>query len=214
MHSTIIFAAAAFAALACAIPTPVQLAPRCGTALVPNIMQIFSEDNPNTSYTNSVNATSAGTFAVGQNVNAAGQIVSRVFQAVAFTNVPAGAYGCQLGFTFPSGTTVSESSHAAMNVTTLAKGHSNEIVANNNLTFNDILTPGVQDTGLFGTVGPFTPGQTVAVNSESCPTDVNGGGNLAFLFAIAGNVETAEAIFFEETLTSAGVEGVYLTYDC
>jgi len=60
----------------------------------------------------------------------------------------------------------------------------------------------------------FTPGTTQVINSESCPV---GGGNLAFVFSVAGWVGGAASVDFKEYINGingAGLAGVYLTYDC
>lgn len=205
MHSTIFFVLGALATLASAIPTPVSNAPRCGTTIYPSIMQIFKESEPTRAFSNSVSTPGTGRFTVSQTISD-GKVTDRVLQGVAFSNIPAGSYACQLGFTFPASATITETSNAVLNVTTLLKGKSDAIVAGNSATYNDIFAHNLQDIGLFGTVGPFHPGQTVAVNSEECKD----GGNLAFLFSIASWIGGPASMYFEESL----LQGVYLTYNC
>ncbi len=206
MHSSILLIAASLAALSSAVPTPAQLAPRCGTTIAPTIMQIFSSTQPDTSFPNSVTPTSDGTFTVSQDENG-----GEILQGVAFTNLPPGSFGCQLQFTFDAGFPISQSAQPQMNVSTLGVGHSDRIVNLNGFTLNDLFnTPGALDTGLFGTIGPLQAGQTAVVNSEACPTDLNGGGNLAFLFSISSWVEGAQSVSFTQTPTS----GIFLVHNC
>ena len=60
----------------------------------------------------------------------------------------------------------------------------------------------------------LSPGTTQVVNSEACPV---GGGNLAFVFAVAEWVGGEASVEFQQyvnALNGKGLAGVYLTYDC
>lgn len=101
-----------------------------------------------------------------------------------------------------------------MNVSTIDVGYSQNIVDPNDWTWDDLYaTPSPIDVGQFGTVGEFDPTIVHTINSESCPTDLNGGGNLGFLFSIASWVEGEAAIYFND-LETPYLSGVYLTYNC
>lgn len=199
--------------LASAVPTPVELAGRCGTTLVPSILQQISEANPSVSGDNTV--ATGGDFHVSQSVDANGNVVDRIVQAVGFQNIPAGSYGCQLAVTFPPNYPITSTGQPTLNVTTLLNGASSEIVYPNDLSWSTLFYPGSQiyEEGLFGTV-TMTAGTTQIINSEACPI---GGGNLAFIFSIASWETQAASVEFNEdenSMNGAGLAGVYLTYDC
>jgi hypothetical protein len=195
------------ALLSTATPTPVQPRGAC-TTVQPDILQIFSEAAPTTSFPNLANA--GGHFVVSQDAGG----VNRVYQAVGFSNIPAGSWGCSLNFVFPAGSTITTIGSPVLNVSTIDKGYSGNIVDPNNYTWDDLYTsPSPIDVGLFGTVGDFDPTTVHTINSESCPTDVNGGGNLGFLFSIASWVQGDAAVYFND-LETPYLSGVYLTYNC
>ena len=99
-------------------------------------------------------------------------------------------------------------------MSTIDVGYSGNIFSPNTWTWDDLYaSPSPIDMGLFGTVGEFDPTTVHTINSESCPTDVNGGGNLGFLFSIASWVQGDAAIYFDN-LETPFLTGVYLTYNC
>lgn len=207
MLAKALLAISALSTIVIAAPTPASLAARSCTTLVPDILQVFSESDPSTIYPNTADID--GSFFVSTD---AGQ-TNRVYQGVAFTGLPPVTQGpCTLAFTFAADADIEQWGQVQLNVSTIAKGNSAAIVADT-YSYDDISTDGAVDVGLLGTVGPFSPGQTVVVNAESCPTDLNGGGSLAFLFSIASWVDGAASVSFAE---SADLEltGVYLTYGC
>ena len=202
-----------FLGLSSAIPTPVELAPRCGTTLVPTILQQLSEANPSIVGANTVST--GGDFHVSQSVDANGNIVDRIYQVAAFQNIPSGSYGCQLAVTFPADYPITSTGVPTLNVTTLANGDSSEITYPNDVSWSTLYPPTSPPfgEGLFGTI-TMTPGSTQVINSEACPV---GGGNLAFLFSIAVWETQAASVEFNQyvnALNGAGLAGVYLTYDC
>lgn len=199
--------------LSSAIPTPVELAPRCGTTLVPTFLQQVSEANPTLVETNTMST--GGDFHVSQSVAADGKIINRIYQIAAFENIPSGSYGCQLAVTFPPNYPITSTGVPTLNVTTLFNGQSSSITFPNSISWSTLYPPTSPPLGqgLFGTV-TMTPGTTQVINSEACPI---GGGNLAFLFSIAVWETQAASVEFNEyinKLNGAGLAGVYLTYNC
>jgi hypothetical protein len=199
--------------LSSAVPTPVDLAPRCGTTLVPTILQQLSEANPTLVGANTIST--GGDFHVSQSVDANGNIVDRIYQIAAFQNIPAGAYGCQLAYTFPPNYPITSTGVPTLNVTTLANGDSADIIYPNNVNWAALYPPTSPPfgEGLFGTI-TLAPGTSQVINSEACPV---GGGNLAFVFSIAVWETQAASVEFNEYvngINGAGLAGVYLTYDC
>jgi hypothetical protein len=194
------------ALLSAATPTPVKPRGAC-TTVQPDILQIFSEVSPTTSYPNT--ALTGGSFIVSQDAGG----VNRIYQGVGFSDIPAGSWGCSLNFVFPPGSSITTLGNPVLNVSTVLVGNSADIVSPNTWTWDDLYTtPSPIDTGLFGTVGEFDPTTVHTINSESCPTDLNGGGNLAFLFSIASWVQGDASVYFSDSDTP--LTGVYLTYNC
>lgn len=179
--------------LAAAVPTPVELAPRCGTTLYPSSVQKLDESTPSTVYPSSNQFRVAG-----------GGSSSRQYEAVVFNNIPAGSYGCQLNVKFPPGYYINNYNTPTLNVTTLFKDK--PLPPTNTLSWSTLYPPNAPSLGqgLFGTV-TLTPGQTTAINSESCA------GNLAYVFAIASWVEKSSSVEYTQQDPNAGV---YLTYNC
>jgi hypothetical protein len=200
--STTAFAFLSILGLSSAVPTPVDLAPRCGTTLLPSFIQKLDESNPTTV------APSSNDFLVSQGFDAKGHAINRVYQVVAFENIPAGANACQLNVQFPTGYTITTTGNPTLNVTTLFKDTPSSIVSPNNWSWNTFFPPTSPPfgQGLFGTVNLAAP-QTTAINSEVCPP---GGGDLAFVFEIASWVWGAASVEF----TQASNAGVYLTFNC
>jgi hypothetical protein len=199
--------------LCSAVPTPAELAPRCGTTLVPTFLQQVSEAKPNRVGENTMST--GGGFHVSQSTNAQGNIVDRIYQIAAFENIPSGSYGCQLAVTFAPNYPITSTGVPTLNVSTLFNGESSSIHYPNGISWSSLYPPTSPPfgQGLFGTV-TLTPGTTEVINSEGCPI---GGGNLAFLFSIAVWETQAASVKFNEyvnALNGAGLEGVYLTYDC
>lgn len=195
--------------LSSAVPTPVELAPRCGTTLFPTFLQQVTEANPSLVGTNTLST--GGDFHVSQSAGA----TNRIYQIVAFENIPSGSYGCQLAVTFPPNYPITSTGVPTLNVTTLFNGESSSIAFPNSISWSSLYPPTSPPfgQGLFGTV-TMTPGTTQVINSEACPV---GGGNLAFVFSIAVWETQAASVEFNEyinTLNGAGLAGVYLTYDC
>jgi len=212
-HSTIALALSSLWALSSAVPTPVELSPRCGTTLVPTILQQLTESNPSWVAPNTVSTD--GDFSVSQDVDASGNITNRVYQVAAFQNIPAGAYGCQLAVTFPANYPITSTGVPTLDVTTLDTTSPGSITYPNTLSWSSLYPPASPPLGqgLFGTVN-VAPGTTQVINSEACPV---GGGNAAFVFSIAdwetepASVEFAQSV---NALNGAGLAGVYLTYNC
>jgi hypothetical protein len=199
--------------LTSAIPTPIELAPRCGSTIIPTILQQVSEENPSAVGANTMQT--GGDFHVSQSVGANGNIINRITQAVAFQDIPAGSYGCQLAVTFPANYPITSTGHPTLNVTTLLNGQSSDITYPNDLSWSSLYAPdsSIWEQGLFGTV-TIAPGTTQIINSEACPV---GGGNLAFVFSIAvWETQAANVAFneYDNSMNGAGLAGVYLTYDC
>jgi hypothetical protein len=195
--------------LSSAVPTPVELAPRCGTTLFPTFLQQVTEANPSLVGPNTLSTD--GDFLVSQDAGA----TNRIYQIVAFEGIPSGSYGCQLATTFPAGYPITSAGVPTLNVTTLFNGESSSITFPNSISWSSLYPPTSPPfgQGLFGTV-TMTPGTTQVINSEACPV---GGGNLAFLFSIAVWETQAASVEFNEyvnKINGAGLAGVYLTYDC
>jgi len=192
---------APFLGLAVAIPTPAEVAPRCGTTYYPSILQQLTEANPSSVSVNS------NTFSVQQTVTGGGSAFDRVYQLVAFTDIAPGSYACQLALTFPPGyaiTTTPSSWGPQMNVTTVLNGSPDSIVFPNNFSW-DALPSLSLGQGLFGTVSAV-PGETAVINSETCDTA------LAFLFEIAVWESVTAAVSFDQS--QSPLAGVYLTANC
>jgi hypothetical protein len=199
--------------LAFATPTPVNLTPRCGTTLVPTFLQQVSEANPTLVGPNTLS--SGGDFFVSQSVDPSGNIIDSTNQIVGFSNIPAGSYGCSLAYTFPPSYPITSSGVPTLNVTTLYNGDSSSVTFPNSISWSTLYPESSPPfgQGLFGTV-TFEPGTTGTINSEACPV---GGGNLAFVFSIAGWESQPASVEFDEywnNINGAGLAGVYLTYDC
>lgn len=212
-YSTTAFALLSFLGLSSAVPTPANVAPRCGTTLVPTFLQQLDEANP--TYVGPNTMSTGGEFFVSQNTDANGNIIERIYQVAAFENIPAGSYGCQLAVTFPDTYTINIFGTPTLNVTTLFNDDSTSITYPNNWSWDTFFPPTSPPfgQGLFGTV-TIAPGTTQVINSEACPV---GGGNLAFVFSIAvWETEPASVEFSEyvNAINGAGLAGVYLTYDC
>jgi hypothetical protein len=205
-YSTLLPTFLSLALLSAATPTPVKPRGAC-TTVQPDILQIFSEADPTTSFPNTANT---GAFVVSQDAGA----VNRIYQAVGFSDIPAGSWGCSLNFVFPPGSTITTIGNPVVNVSTIDIGYSGNIVSPNTWTWDDLYSsPSPIDMGLFGTVGEFDPTTVHTINSESCPTDVNGGGNLGFLFSIASWIQGDASVYFDDSETPY-LTGVYLTYNC
>ena len=212
-YSTVAFSLLSLAGLSAAAPTPVDLAPRCGTTLFPTFLQQLSEADPTTVEPNTLSTD--GDFLVSQDVDASGNIIDRVYQLVAFENIPAGSYGCQLAVTFPAGYPITSTGTPTLNVTTVFNDESSSITFPNSYSWSSFFPPTSPPfgQGLFGTVS-LSAGQSTVINSEGCPV---GGGSLAFVFSIASWETQPASVEFNENvnqLNGAGLAGVYLTYDC
>jgi hypothetical protein len=195
------------AVLSAATPTPVKPRGAC-TTVQPDILQIFSEADPTTTFPNTANT--GGNFVVSQDAGG----VNRIYQGVGFSDIPAGSWGCSLNFVFPAGSTITIIGSPVLNVSTIDNGNSGDIVSPNSWTWDDLYaTPSPIDVGLFGTIGEPDLSTVHTINSESCPTDLNGGGNLGFLFSIASWVQGDASIYFDDSETPY-LTGVYLTYNC
>jgi hypothetical protein len=200
--------------LSAAAPTPVEIAPRCGETLFPFLTQQLAEESPNTVNINTVEYD--GDFHVAQTMDpSTGAIINRIYQIVAFNNIPPGSYGCQLNVQFPTSYPITTSGSPTLNVQTLYAGSPSSITYPNNWSW-DTFWPKTSPpfgSGSYGTIN-FAEGQTAVINSEACPA---GGGNLAFVFEIADWVGGDASIEFNEyvnKINGAGLAGVYLTYDC
>lgn len=207
--STTIFSLLALISLSSAVPTPVELAPRCGTTVFPTFLQQLTESSPSTIQSNTLSST--GDFHVSQTVTN-GVVSNRIYQIVAFENIPSTAYGCQLNVVFPPAYPVTSTGNPVLNVTTLYNGAPASIVYPNDWSWAKFYPPTSppEGQGLFGTV-TLAPGQSTVINSETC------GQNLAFQFEIATWVGTTSGVEFNEyvnKLNGAGLAGVYLTYGC
>jgi len=214
MHqSTLLFGISSLLVLASAIPTPASLAPRCGTTIIPTILQQLTEASPSTVGANTISAN--GDFHVSQSVDSSGKIINRIYQLVAFQNLPSGSYGCQLAVTFPPSYSITSSGTPTLNITTLDTTASSSITYPNNFSWSTFFPPTSPPfgQGLFGTV-TMTSGMNQVINSEACPV---GGGNLAFLFEIASWETQPASVEFNENvnkINGQGLAGVYLTYNC
>jgi hypothetical protein len=106
------------------------------------------------------------------------------YNALSFTNVPAGSYGCQLEVNFPAGYPITSSGASAINVFVLNDGKES----------------------LFGTVtlqsSPIAPTKFV-VNSAECKTTMN------YKLQIASETE-AGRVAFADTKDA----GFTMTYNC
>lgn len=204
--STITFTLLSLIGLAFATPTPVDLVPRCGTTVRPFLLQRLREAFPNVVSGNTVNTN--GNFHVQQAV-ANNQINKRIYQIVAFKNIPPNSYGCTLAVQFPPGYAIASTGVATLNVTTLYKD-TPALIQNypNGYSWSKFFPPTSPPLGqgLFGTT-TFSAGQSATINSQACPP---GGGSMAFIFAISGWVSTAASVDFLQTATA----GVYLTFNC
>lgn len=201
--STTIFALASIFGLSSAIPTPVDLAPRCGTTVFPTFLQQISE-----AYPSNIAPTSED-VRISQTVDAYGVVSDRVIQIAVFENIPASAFGCQLNVQFPSNYVLSPvgagGPNPALNVSTLFYGEPEQITYANAWTW-DYFFPTSSPPfglGLFGTV-TLEPGQNQAINSETCE------GSLAFAFEIAPQTTQSTEIVFTETADA----GFFLTHSC
>jgi hypothetical protein len=200
--------------LSAAAPTPVELAPRCGATLFPFLTQQLTEENPTTVNINTLEYD--GDFHVSQKMDpATGALSNRIYQVVAFNNIPPGSYGCQLNVVFPTPYPITTTGSPTLNVYTLYNGSPSSITYPNNWSWDTFFprTSPPFGQGLYGTIN-FAQGQNAAINSEACPAN---GGDLAFVFEIADWVWGSASIEFNEyvnKLNGARLAGVYLTYNC
>jgi hypothetical protein len=212
--TTTSFALLSLLGLSASHPTPVEVAPRCGETLFPFLTQQLTEASPNTVNTNTLSYD--GDFHVAQTMDpATGAISNRIYQIVAFNNIPPGSYGCQLNVQFPASYPITTSGSPTLNVQTLYAGSPSSITYPNNWSWNTFWpqTSPPFGSGSYGTIN-FAEGQTAVINSEACPP---GGGDLAFVFEIADWVWGDASIEFNEyvnKMNGAGLAGVYLTFDC
>jgi hypothetical protein len=207
--STTALAILSLLGLSAAAPTPIELAPRAGTTLFPAFIQQLTEATPSTVNVNTLS--SGGDFHVAQTQDpATGAISNRIYQIVAFENIPAGANTCQLNVAFPNPYTITTTGYPTLNVTTLYDNSPSSITYPNNWSWGTFFPPTSPPfgQGLFGTIN-FAEGQSAVINSEGCPV---GGGSLAFVFSIASWVWGSASIEFDQ-VNGAGLAGVYLTYD-
>jgi hypothetical protein len=139
-----------------------------------------------------------------------------ILRSVGFLNLPPVNDGhCSLVFSFPLGSSsfLTQYGGAQLNVSTVTSGSSAALTPNT-YAYNDVVN-GTLRMGLYGTVGPFEDGQTVIVNSESCPTDgPAGGGSLAYMFSVASWIQDAAGVSFVEGRDTGSPVGVFLTYGC
>ena len=214
--STTAFAILSLLGLSAAAPTPVELVPLAGTTLFPTFLQQLTEANP--SVVNPNTLSSGGDFHVAQTQDpVTGAVKNRIYQIVAFENIPAGANTCQLNIVFPNPYTITTTGNPSLNVTTLYNNSPSSITFPNSWSWSTFFPPTSPPLGqgLYGTVGGYNlaQGQAGVINSEGCPA---GGGNLAFLFSIASWVYGSASVEFNEyvnNLNGAGLAGVYLTYN-
>ncbi|KIN02834.1 hypothetical protein OIDMADRAFT_118740 [Oidiodendron maius Zn] len=216
--STTTFALLSLLGLSAAAPTPVELAPRCGSLSYPVLLQQFSEAHPTTVYPNThpIN----GDFHVSREMDpVTGKVSNRISQMVMFKDIPAGSYGCQLNVAFPANYPITTTGNPVLNVYTFYSGTDPAYIPYPNNWSWDTFYPRSETNpapfgeGVFGTIN-FAPGQTTVINSEACPY---GGGDVAFVFEIADWVWGSASIEFEEyssAILDEGKAGVYLTYDC
>jgi hypothetical protein len=197
-----------FISLILAAPTPADLAPRCGSTVYPSILQTITESSPSDVSVNTVGG--SGLFHVAQQAGP----TNRISQIVGFTNIPAGSYGCTLGLTIPTVSSLTTTGSPTLNVTTLFVDHPDQISTSNNWSWNTIVGQGAGVTqGLFGTVN-VNPGTAATVNSEACPAN---GGNAAFLLSVASWVSGNVDVQFNEyynAMNGQGLTGFYMTYNC
>jgi len=181
--------------------------------ILPTILQTIEEANPtlvgpNTRSTNN-------SFIVSQDIDAASSApTNRIYQYVAFENIPAGSNTYQLAVTFPTDYQITSTGTPQVTVQTVYANSPSSISYPNDLSWSSLYSSASSPLGqgTFGTV-TFTPGAKQVINSEGCPA---GGGNVAFLFSIANWESKAASVEFTEYINEidgAGLAGVYLTYD-
>ncbi|PMD31324.1 hypothetical protein L207DRAFT_572984 [Hyaloscypha variabilis F] len=200
--------------LSTSAPTKVSVAPRCRATLFPFLAQQLTEASPNNINANTLSLD--GDFHVAQSTDpSTGAICNRIYQIIAFNNIPSGSYGCQLNAQFPSSCPIATTGTPTLNVQTLYADSPSSITYPNDWSWNTFWpdTSPAFGSGSFGTI-TFEPGQTTTINSMACPA---GGGNMAFVFEIAEWVDGNASVEFEEyvnKMNGAGLTGAYLTYDC
>lgn len=217
---TIAVTLASLLSLATAIPTAANTPRTCGTGIFPSFLQQLTEANPTTVNPNTITTGHAtqGDFHVSQTVDASGAVSNRIYQVVAFENIPAGAYGCQLNWAIPAdpnAVPLNSTGNPTLSVYTLFNDNSAAITYPNNWSWNTFFPATSPPFGLgtFGTANIVYGGSGV-INSEACPV---GGGNLAFVSEIANWVSQSssiEFIAFVNSFSGAGLTGPYLTYNC
>jgi hypothetical protein len=204
--STTAFAILSVFRLASATPTPVELAPRCGTTLQPSFLQQLKEADPTSVGPNTL--ASDGDFHVEQGIDPNGHPINRIYQVAAFTGIPAGSFACTLSFKFPPSYTITTTGTPTLNVSTLYKDDPSKIVFPNTFSWSKFFPPLSPPfgQGLFGTTN-LAAGQTSTINSQGCPV---GGGNMAFVFEIASWISGAASVDFKQ----APGAGFFLTFNC
>jgi len=174
----------------------------CGDMFLPNLQMSLSADNPDFSFPNTWDSDQSIT--VSQNAGPTDQISA----LVSFPSTGSGSYGCTLNIAFP------DAADYPLNITGVAPTLSVYTVQtplSSAPTWNNV----VLNPGVFGTV-TVASGETVSINSESCP-QTSGEYGLAFVLQYAswvtgqGSVEWTE---FVNDLDGAGLRGLYLTFDC
>ncbi|KAG9233659.1 hypothetical protein BJ875DRAFT_37751 [Amylocarpus encephaloides] len=197
-----------FLGITSAVPTPVELAPRCGTTLQPSIVQQLQQSYPAQSYPNrAVSAGGDGYFEVGQSSAA----TNRKYMIVAFSSIPAGSYGCSLGVAFPAGYPLSSNPGSpSLNVKTLYKDTPASITTPNSWSWNTFFPPSSPPLGqgVYGTTSLTTP-QSATINTNACPP---GGGSLAFIVSLADWISGPAGVSYKSGVSPQA--GFYLTHNC
>ncbi|MCJ1473650.1 hypothetical protein MMC13_002301 [Lambiella insularis] len=194
MHSTLLLLFANLLALTTSLPTP-SLDRRACTTILPTSYQLISAASPTFSFPQNRNFyTSTGSFGSAP-----------IDTLIHFTNIPFGAYGCQLAVSFTDEYPIASSGATQLSVYGLVT----DITAGS--TYEEYFPNGgggepVGSLGLFGTV--TLNGQPHVVNSGVCAE------NMSFLFEIASQTEAGNVGFQDAGNNLSGIGGFYLTFDC
>ena len=174
-----------------ALPTEAELVPRACVTEYPSFLTTIQQSSPNTIYGNTQYTI------VAQNANRANEIDT----LIEFTNIPAGAYGCQLEFFAPPGYTVTGIGSTQLNV----------YVPTRDVQSSDSWATAPGNSYLFGTVTlssqPNAPTKIV-VNSLTCkPT-------LSFRVRIASDTASGRVETNQQNPPANPTAGWRITHNC
>ncbi|PSN62214.1 hypothetical protein BS50DRAFT_638775 [Corynespora cassiicola Philippines] len=193
MHLSTILSTTALVAVASAAPTTgaAPLAPRSCSVAFPSTIVSLDQKAPTTA--------SGKTLKIRTSQDQGGN--GREAMEIAFTDIPANAYGCQLELYLPAGTAVTNSGSSQVNTYLL----------NGDISAQDTWMKAPAKGSLFGTTNVYAdPKQPtkIVVNSLQCKPKLN------FRVEIASQTEWGVMAFAQQNPPSTQPVGYRMTYNC